>query len=130
MTITKAWLLATIEQALLVFAAGFVGALVLAGSGAFTLTAIHAALVGAGAAVLSFLQSALANLIHPAQTNVVTAVRLSTRGAQAGQITVRLLLGVASVGSGIYVLTQAAGRHALIGCGVGLILAGVGLVVP
>jgi hypothetical protein len=135
MTLTRAWLLATIEQAALIFVGAVALAVATAGAAGFNLSGLHAALIAGALAVASFIQSVVANALQPHQINVLTAARLRATNNQAGQLRVaafslRWLFAVCGIIAGIYLLVKAAGDNRFVAAGVGLILVSIGLVVP
>ena len=79
-TISGAWLLATLEQVLLAFAFTFVSTVSLAGAGAFSLSSLHAAVIAGGVAAANALEAVLSAAIAPkaappAQLGIVTLGR-------------------------------------------------------
>jgi hypothetical protein len=78
MKLTRAWVQSTLEQLVVVAGVAFAGALI-AGGTTFNVSTLHSAELAAYGAGLSFLQSVVANLLHPQQSNVVTAVKLRSQ---------------------------------------------------
>ena len=70
---TLAWLKASAEQLAFVFVVSVVATL--SAGGVFSVSTVHAAVVVAGAAVISALSSILATFVHSGEANPVTATR-------------------------------------------------------
>lgn len=78
MTITKVWLVRTVETAAVVAVTAFVGSIV-AGGTVITMSTVHSAAVAVAAALATFVQSTLANLLNPPDAEPATLVSTALR---------------------------------------------------